>query len=59
MGAVINKTLSLKEELAQERKKECDTCPLNAGGICSGCGCLLDLKIYSNENSCPEGKWKK
>jgi len=37
----------------------CNTCPLNGDGICAGCGCLLSLKIYSENNNCPEGKWKE
>ena len=55
--AVYNKILSIEEERAEERKKICETCPLNQGGICSGCGCVIALKVYSDNNSCPEHKW--
>jgi hypothetical protein len=58
-GAIINKVLSNNEEIAQERLKVCETCPLNAGLICSGCGCLIKLKIYSDKNNCPEKFWKR
>ncbi len=57
--AIINKVLSKNEEIAQKRMSVCNTCPLNADGICMGCGCLLSLKVYSEENNCPEGKWKE
>lgn len=59
VGAVVNKVLSKNEGIAQERLKVCEGCPLKAGPICSGCGCLIEFKIYSNENNCPEGFWEK
>lgn len=57
--AVVNKVLKKDEEKAQERLDVCNTCIFNISGICSECGCIISLKVYSPDNSCPKHKWKK
>lgn len=58
LKAAVNKITSSNEMRASEREKICKPCPSNAGGICSECGCLISLKIYSEEKNCPLNKWK-
>ena len=54
-----------QQELADERVKVCDSCEFKKFSstlwifYCSACGCPLDKKIFSPENSCPKEKWKK
>lgn len=58
-NAIVNKVMSNEEERAKDRLSVCNGCPFNAGGICSSCGCLISLKVYSDSNNCPEKKWKE
>jgi hypothetical protein len=46
---------SPSEEL--NRAVICEGCPLNVGGSCAGCGCIIDLKVKSRLEQCPAGKW--
>lgn len=39
------------------RKTMCQSCPLNEGGSCVGCGCVIDLKTQARLETCPAGRW--
>lgn len=60
--ATTNKILSKsgllakeKEEVAQERLKICksNVCGEFTGTQCHICGCLMSLKVYAMDTSCP------
>lgn len=59
LGAIVNKVMSNEEERAKNRLETCNGCPFNAGGICSSCGCVISIKVYSDSNNCPENMWKE
>lgn len=42
---------------AEERARQCAACPFNKANICTRCACVINAKIWSFEESCPEGRW--
>lgn len=61
-----NPTLRQKE-LAEKRYEVCKGCehfnksrPITGDEYCTGCGCPLSKKIFSQDfNACPKKKWDK
>jgi hypothetical protein len=50
----------LPEDQVNARLAVCSTCDQRtAGGMCSGCGCLLAAKARLPAESCPMDKWAK
>lgn len=55
--AHFEKILSTPEEI-QLRLNICNSCSfLDKSGICSACGCGIDLKAKKRTSDCPIGKW--
>lgn len=50
----INQT---QEDVIEQRKAECQSCPHNDIGRCTECGCFLWSKIRIKGEKCPVGKW--
>lgn len=48
---------SATEDQIAARTATCATCPLNANGSCSACGCGLAAKIRLKSQTCPKGMW--
>lgn len=54
-------------DLEEKRSSICATCPNNKDGVCSVCGCFLEVKVKAKTNRtktgrievthCPLGKW--
>jgi hypothetical protein len=46
---------------AEERLKVCGECPhrktIAGVGLCSKCLCPINKKIFSDNPTCPQGKW--
>ena len=60
-GAIYNHVAggmtTASKELADKRLEICNQCEFRAGVDCGKCGCMLDAKIWFNEEECPVGKW--
>jgi hypothetical protein len=48
---------TVSEEEQNERMAACETCPLNQGGVCNACGCILMYKTQARLEECPAHKW--
>lgn len=63
LGAVRNRMKNKENQKAAERLKICQVCPRIQKGICTKCGCVVALKVFSEGNTCPEagqpGRWKE
>ena len=61
---IANNPTSQQIKLAELRGSICDNCELKkiilSVTICTGCGCPISKKVFTNEyNPCPEKKWKE
>ena len=45
------------EKLHQDRMYYCNGCKYNVNARCRKCGCILELKTRSTEESCPINLW--
>lgn len=45
------------EEQIELRKAHCVACDKKILGICSECGCIVEVKVKYLWSECPDGKW--
>jgi hypothetical protein len=45
------------KETQEKRKQICSDCEKRKLGICTKCGCIIEMKIRWEISSCPIGKW--
>jgi hypothetical protein len=45
------------EPEAAKRASECSKCPYKKLGVCTKCYCPTAAKVWSFEESCPDGRW--
>ena len=57
-AATGNKVIA-SSDLALQRTSICKSCPwyVPKGQRCAKCGCVVPLKVYFEEESCPIGRW--
>jgi hypothetical protein len=44
-------------EMRMRRLMICKGCPFYSNGVCSRCGCVVQLKTALTQEVCPESKW--
>lgn len=45
------------DETQQVRLEHCNNCSHKVAGICSQCGCVVQMKVRYANSSCPINKW--
>tara|TARA_Y100000361_G_scaffold154197_1_gene178714 strand:+ start:833 stop:1189 length:357 start_codon:yes stop_codon:yes gene_type:complete len=58
-AALAGDSISAADEVREKRSQLCLSCPwyMKESKRCAKCGCVVPMKIYLAEESCPIGKW--
>jgi len=55
--ANISEDVKTPEDEYEARLKVCTDCERLIDGMCSACGCYVELRAAKKSNSCPYSKW--
>lgn len=46
-----------EESVQSQRLDTCNQCEVKSAGICTACGCVVQLKVKLLKSECPLGMW--
>lgn len=53
----LDENIKTPDNLYEERLKACTECERLIDGMCTGCGCYVELRAAKKDGKCPYKKW--